>query len=153
MATSTKTVCYAFPVLTALANNTLTPITPITVHLPESGVNITRAWVDVSMDDITTSSAGGSIDVRTLDLQLDALGYDSTTTTSLLTNSGENIAICFTRNYNTYFQTNWVGPSMSCDLQILINQPAGSTRGMVNVCAILYITYEYDDRGRVVRYG
>ncbi len=143
MATSTKTICYAFPVLTSAANNTLTPISPITVYIPESGVSITRAWVDVSMDDIAT--AGATINARTVDLQLNVLGYSTTTNGNILSTSSENTAIISTRDFTTYFQTNWAGPSMTCDLQVLTNQSTGTTLGMVNICAILYITYEYDD--------
>ena len=144
MATSTKTICYAFPVGASAANNTLTTLPQITVYIPESSVNIISAWVDVTMDDITSVSTG-SITTRTVELQLGSSGFNSTTDSNTLTNSGENLSICSTRDFTSYFQTNWAGPSMTCDLSVLTNQTTGSPTGMVNVCAILYVTYDYDD--------
>lgn len=144
MATSVKTIAYAFPALASLTNNTLTNLTQITVYIPESSPVFQRVWVDVSMDDIITAT-GGSITARTVNLQLGAAGYSSTTNTVTLNNTAENASFIITRPFTSYFTTNWTGTSMTCDLQVLVNQSTGTTLGMVNVCAVLYITYEYDD--------
>jgi hypothetical protein len=144
MAISTKTICYAFPAAASAANNTLTPLTPITVYIPEASASIVRVWVEVTADDIITST-GGTVDVRQIDLQLGTAGYQTESCTSTIANSGENISWIISRGFTAYFQTNWSGPSMTCDLSVLFSQTTGLTLGMVNICAVLYITYEYDD--------
>lgn len=145
MATRLKTVSYAFPVLASLTNNTLTNFTQITVYLPESGTKtIRKAWVEVSMDDIITAT-GGSLTTKTVNLRLGAAGYTSTTNGNTLTNTGENLSYFTTRDFTSHFTTNWTGTSMTCDVQLQINQSTGTTLGMVNVCCNLFITYEYDD--------
>jgi hypothetical protein len=145
MATRLKTVQYAFPALASMTNNTLTNLTQITVYLPESGSKTIRAtWLEVSMDDIITVT-GGSLTTKTINLRLNAVAYSSTTNASTLTHSGENMSPFITRDFSSYFATNWTGTSMTCDVQMQINQSTGTTTGMVNVCATLHITYEYDD--------
>jgi hypothetical protein len=145
MATRIKTVQYAFPTLASLDNNTLTNLTQITVYLPESGTKtIKKAWVEVSMDDIITLT-GGSITTKTVNLRLAAVAYSSTTNTNETPNTAENISLFLVRDFTSHFVTNWTGTSMTCDLQLQINQTTGTTLGQVNVGATLHITYEYDD--------
>ena len=145
MANRLKTVQYAFPVLTNMTNNTLTNLPQITVHLPESGTKtIRKAWVEVSMDDVITGT-GGTVTTKTINLRLGAAGYTSTTNANTVANTGENISWQFTRDFTSHFTTNWTGTSMTCDVQVQVNQSTGTTPGMVSVCAMLYITYEYDD--------
>lgn len=145
MAIRLKTVQFAWPTLAALTNNTLTTFTQMTVYLPETGTKtIKAAWVEVSMDDIITAT-GGTLTTKTINLRLNAVAYSSTTNANTLTNSGENASFFLTRDFTSYFVTNWAGTSMTCDLQATINQSTGTTFGMVNVCATLHITYEYDD--------
>jgi hypothetical protein len=145
MATRLKTVQFAFPVLASLTNNTLTNLTQITVFLPESGTKtIKKAWVEITMDDIITAT-GGTVTTSTIDLRLGAAAYTSTTNAQTKANTGENISWQFTRDFTSHFTTNYTGTSMTCDLRLQINQSTGTTLGMVNVCAIVYVTYEYDD--------
>lgn len=145
MATRLKTVQFAWSALAAMTNNTLTTFTQMTVYLPETGTKtIKAAWVELSMDDIVTAT-GGTLTTKTVNLRLNAVAYSSTTNANTLTNSGENISHFITRDFTSYFVTNWTGTSMTCDLQAQINQSTGTTTGMVNVCATLHITYEYDD--------
>jgi len=145
MATRLKTIEYALPVLASLPNNTLTNLPQITVHLPESGTKtIKKAWIDVSMNDIVTAT-GGALVAKTINLRLGAAGYTSTTNGATMSHTGENAAHMFTRDFTSHFTTNWTGTSMTCDVQLQINQSSGTTLGMRNVCAMLYITYEYDD--------
>lgn len=145
MATRTKTVSFNFPTLTIVANNTQTPFTQITVYLPETGTKtIKHAWVEVSMDDIITAT-GGTLTTKTIDLSLNGASYTSTTNSNTLTNSGENHSFIFVRDFTSHFVTNYSGTSATCDLRLQINQSTGTTPNMVNVNAILYITYEYDD--------
>jgi hypothetical protein len=145
MAVRLKTVQYAFPVLASLTNNTLTNLTQITVFLPETGTKtIKKAWVEMSMDDIITNT-GGTITTKTVNLRLGAAGYTSTTNGNTLSNTGENLSLFLNRDFTTHFVTNWSGSSMTCDVQLQINQSTGTTTGMANVCCTLHITYEYDD--------
>jgi hypothetical protein len=140
-----KTVAFAFPTLASLPNNTLTNLSQITVELPETGTKtIRKAWVEISMDDITTAT-GNSISTKTVNLRLGAAGYTSTTNSNTIGQTGENIAWFTTREFTSHFTTNWTGTSMTCDVQLQVNNSGGTTFGFVNATCILYITYEYDD--------
>jgi hypothetical protein len=127
-----------------LTNNTLTNFTQITVNLPEATKTMRKAWVEISCDDIITAT-GGTVTTQTINLRLGAAAYTSTTNSNTLANSGENIAWFFTRDFSSHFITNWTGTSMTCDVQLQLNQSTGTTLGMVNVTCVLYITYEYED--------
>jgi len=144
MATSMKTVAFAFPRLAAITNNTLTNFSQITVTLPEGSKVFKSCFVEFSCNDIITAT-GGTITTKTAGLRLGAAAYTSIANSNTITNSGENIALMFTQDYTAHFTTNWTGTSMTCDFQVQINQSTGTTLGMVDGGAILYITYEYDD--------
>lgn len=144
MALRLKTVQYAFPTLAAVTNNILTNFTQITVYLPEATKTIRKAWVEITCDDIITAT-GGSVTTKTINLRLGAVAYTSTTNGNTVGNTGENISWMFTRDFTSHFTTNWTGTSMTCDVQMQINQSTGTTLGMVNATCVLYVTYEYDD--------
>lgn len=145
MATRLKTVQYSFPVLASLTNNTLTTMTQITVYLPETGTKTFRKVIaKVTGDDIVTAT-GGSIGTRTVNLRLGAAAYTTNSNANTLTNSGENLSVFYSADFTSHFTTNWTGASMTCDVQVLLNQTTGTTLNMVNVCVTLDITYEYDD--------
>jgi hypothetical protein len=145
MAIRLKTVQYSYPVLASLTNNTLTNMTQITVYLPETGTKTFRKVIaKVTGDDIVTVT-GGSIATRTVNLRLGAAGYTSNSNANTLTNSGENLSVYYSADFTSHFTTNWTGTSMTCDVQVLMNQSTGTTLNMVNVCVTLDITYEYDD--------
>ncbi len=144
MATRLKTVQYAFPTLASVTNNTLTNFTQITVYLPEATKTIRKAWVEITADDIITAT-GGSVTTSTINLRLNAVAYTSTTNGNTKGNTGENITWGFTRDFTSHFTTNWTGTSMTCDVQVQINQSTGTTLGLVNATCVLYITYDYDD--------
>lgn len=144
MATRLKTVQFAAPVLTSAVNNTLTNIPQFTVYLPEATKTIKKAWVEVSFDDIITAT-GGTLTTKTINLRLGANAYTSTTNAQTATHTSENASYQLTRDFTSHFTTNWTGTSMTCDIQVQFNHSTGTTTGMVNVCAILYVTYEYDD--------
>jgi len=145
MATRLKTVQFAFPVLAALTNNTLTNLTQITVYLPETGTKTFRSVVaHVTMMDIITAT-GGNLTTKTLAISLGGAAYTSIANANALTQSGENACFWLSQNFTSHFTTNWSGTSMTCDFRLQINQSTGTTLGMVNVCVTLEITYEYDD--------
>lgn len=145
MATSLKTVEYVFPALASMTNNTLTTLTQITLYLPETGTKTFRSVVaKVTMDDIVTAT-GGSWTTKTMNLRLGAASYTSIANANTLTGGGENASLYLAADFTSHFTTNWSGTSMTCDFQLQVNQSAGTTTGMVNVCVTLEVTYEYDD--------
>ena len=145
MATRLKTIEYAFPTLASLTDAVVTNLTQITVYLPETGTKTFRSViVRWTCDDIITAT-GGTINEFRTGLRLGAAGYTTVTNTNDITNSGENISFQITANLTSHFTTNWSGTSMTCDLQVYMDQSTGTTLGLVNVSATLEITYEYDD--------
>jgi hypothetical protein len=145
MATRLKTVEYAFPALASLTDAVLTNVTQITVYLPESGTKTFReVIVRWTCDDIITVT-GGTINEFRTGLRLGAAAYTTVTNLNDIVNSGENISFQITADLTSHFTTNWTGASMTCDLQVYMDQSTGTTLNLVNVCATLEITYEYDD--------
>jgi hypothetical protein len=151
MATRLKTVEFAFPTLTTMANNTPTTFTQ-TVYIPEATKTFRAVWVEVSMDDITTTTAS-TITTKSVNLQLGAVAYSLTTNANTYTSSAKNLSLFLTRGgvttagptFADYFNTNWTSTSMTCNVQVQVNQSAGTTSGMTNICVTLHITYAYDD--------
>ena len=144
MATRLKTVHYAFERLATSVNNTLTNFTQLTLYLPESSVVIKSAIVTITFDDVITAT-GGSITTKNIGLRLGANGYTTITSSNTLTNSGENISAMISANFGSIMNSTWTGTSMTCDLQFQVNQSTGTTLGLANICAVVEITYEYDD--------
>lgn len=144
MAISQKTVYYSFPALASLVNNTLTTLTQITLDLPESSKTFRSVRAIVTMDDIITAT-GGSITTKTFGLRLGAAAYTSVANANTITNTGENLSLFWELDYLAHFAANWAGSSMTCDFQATVNQSTGTTLGMVNVCVLLEITYDYED--------
>jgi len=141
---SLKTVEYAFPTLAALSDAVVTNLTQITVALPESGKTFRSVRVKVTCDDIITAT-GGTITEYRIGLRLGAAAYTTVTNLNDITNSGENLSLFLSADFTSHFTTNWSGTSMTCDLQVYVDQSTGTTLGMVNVSATLEITYEYDE--------
>lgn len=146
MAIRQKTVVFAFPTYTSVvANITVTNLTQITVYLPETVRRFVSCYVEVGFQDVITAT-GGSITEHRVGLQLAAAGYSTITELDDIANTAENIAgVMGPFDFTSYFTTNWSGSSMTCDLQVYFNQNTGTTTGMRNVTALLYVTYEYDD--------
>lgn len=146
MATSLKTISYAFDMVTStVTNNTLTPLTQITVDIPETVIAFESVFLEIGFQDIITAT-GGTITSSQVDLQLQGAGAPATQTVSAITNTGENLALIYSPlDYTSHFTTNWTGTSRTVDVSVLFNQTTGTTQGMVNVTAILHITYSYDD--------
>lgn len=147
MATRLKTVEYAFPVLASVTNDTLTNFTQTTVYLPDIRSGSGRfhsVELRITADDQITA-IGGSVTTKTINLRLGAVAYTSTTNANILTHSAQSISHLFVRDFTDHFNTNWTGTSMTCDAQMQINQSTGTPTDLVNACARLYITYEYDD--------
>lgn len=146
MATRLKTIEFATPVLASATDATVTNFTQITVYIPEASGTVTFRKVTcvTTADDIITATGGTVTEYRT-GLRLGAAGYTTVTNTNDITNSGENISFQVSADFTSHFTTNWSGTSMTCDIQTYWDQSTGTTLGMRNLTARLYITYEYDD--------
>ena len=143
MATSLKTTNWGFPPLASTTNNVIGTFSSIVIEIPESGISIKSAWVDIGFNDVITAT-GGTIGTIRVDFQLGSNGSFGSTASTTLSNSAENIALIVTRDFTTYFQNFWSGTTMSCQVGILTNQTTGTTLGMNNLSAQLNVTYEYD---------
>ncbi len=146
MATRLKTIEFAAPVLASATDATVTNFTQITVYIPEASGTVTfrRVVCVTTADDIVTAT-GGTINEYRTGLRLGAAGYTTVTNLNDITNSGENISFQVSADFTSHFTTNWSGTSMTCDIQTYWDQSTGTTLGMRNLTARLYITYEYDD--------
>lgn len=144
MTTRLKTIEYHFPVLGSITDNTLTSFTPINIYIPENSISFKSVFLDIMLNDITTAT-GNNVTTRTMSLYLGEASESTITNTNTLTNTGENITFIISGDYTSYFTNNWSGNSMSCGAKVLTIQSGGTTTGMRDATACLFITYEYDD--------
>lgn len=146
MATREKSVCFAFPMTTALvADAVVTNLSQITLYIPESSPTFTSVFVEVGFQDAITAT-GGTVNEHRVGLRLGAAAYTTFTETDDLTNTGENMAgVIGPVDFTSHFNTNWTGTNMTCDLQVYFDQNTGTTLGMNNVTALVWVTYTYDD--------
>ena len=150
MATRQKTISFAWDLRTTLVTDaTLTSLGSITLYTPENSVgnpiNFISAFVEIGFNDVITAT-GGTITEHRVALNLG--GTDTTITeTDDIANSGENIGgvltpFDFTSKFNSEYGT---GTSKTCEVKVYFDQDTGTTLGMINVSAVIYLTYEYDD--------
>jgi hypothetical protein len=146
MATREKTIIYTFPMTTAdVVDAVVTNLTQMTIEIPETVISFTSVFADVGFQDIVTAT-GGTIGEHRVGLRLGAAGYTTFTELDDIPNTGENIGgIIGPIDFTSHFTTNWTGTSMTCDLQVYFDQTTGTTLGMRNVTAQLFITYTYND--------
>lgn len=146
MATREKTVVFAFPMTTSdVADAVTTNLSQITVYIPEASPVFKSVFVEIGWQDIITAT-GGTITEHRCGLRLGAAAYTTITETDDIANTGENMAgVVGPFDFTTHFTTNWTGTSMTCDVQVYFDQTTGTTLGMRNVTAMLYVTYQYDD--------
>lgn len=146
MATREKTVCFAFPMTTALvADAVVTNLSQITLYIPEASPVFRSVFVEVGFQDVVTAT-GGTIGEHRVGLRLGAAAYTTVTELDDIANSGENLAgVLGPFDFTSHFTANWSGTSMTCDLQVYFDQTTGTTLGMANVTALVYVTYEYND--------
>lgn len=147
MALATKTVRYGWGSLTtATADLTKTSLGTKTVYIPETTSRVIRsAFVIFSGQDIITAT-GGSVNRLQVSVGIDAVAdSDVNDLAATIANTGENIALHWHADFTTYFQTNFTGTSHSVEMFWLQSQNTGTTAGYRNVCAELFVTYEYDD--------
>lgn len=146
MALREKTVCFAFPMQGALVPDAvLTALGQITVFVPEASPTFTSVAVEVGFQDVITAT-GGTITEHRVALRLGGAAFTTFTETDDIANSGENMAgVIGPIDFTAHFNANWSGTSMTCDCSVFFDQNTGTTLGMANVTALLYVTYTYDD--------
>lgn len=144
MATRLKTVKYAFPNLASVTNATLTNFSQITLYLPENSKVFKSVVCKVTANDIITAT-GGTLNEWRVALRLGAAAYTTITNTNDITHTGENITFGLVQSFTGHFTSNWSGTSMTCDVQIYLDQSTGTTLNFVDATCELEITYEYDD--------
>lgn len=141
-----KTILFAFPMNTNTSlDATLTNFTQITAYIPENSPTFVSVFVEIGFQDVITAS-GGRITEHRCALRLGSSAYNTIIETDDIAQSGENISgIIGPFNFTSYFTNNWSGTSMTCDVAFFFDQNSGTTQGMRNTTAILYVTYSYDD--------
>ena len=145
MATREKTVIFGFPTLDSVADAVVTNFAQITVNIPETVIAFTSVFAEIGWQDAITAT-GGTVTEHRVALRLGAAGYTTVTELDDIANSGENLAgVIGPFDFTSHFTTNWSGTSMTCDVQVYFDQNTGTTLGMRNCSAVLYVTYTYDD--------
>lgn len=146
MATRHKTIRYAVPTTTTVITDaTVTNLSQITVNIPEASPSFVSVTAEVAFQDVITAT-GGTITEHRVALRLGAAGYTTFTELDDITNTAENMAgVIAPVDFTAHFNTNWTGSSMTLDTQVYFDQTTGTTLGMINVNAVIVITYSYDD--------
>lgn len=146
MATRLKTICYAWPIVNSIPDSTPTGLGTITIYIPETTRTFKSVYIETSFMDIITAT-GGTISEQTVDVQLGAAGPTSALETDDVTHTGEQISgITGPWDLTSYFDANFGGgASQTCTVSMGFTQSTGTTLGMVNCTAMIYITYEYSD--------
>jgi hypothetical protein len=144
MATRLKTICFPLPPLSSITDASVTNFTQVTLNIPESSLSFKKVWVECGATDII-SATGGTIGEWRIGLRLAAVAYTTVTQLNDIVNSGENMAPHICADFTTHFTTNWSGSSMTCDVQIYLDQTTGTTFNFTNGWGLIWVTYEYDD--------
>lgn len=128
-----------------VADAVITNLSQITLYIPEGSPTFTSVFVEVGFQDVITAT-GGTITEHRCGLRLGAADYTTVTETDDIGQTSENLAgVIGPFDFTSHFNTNWTGTSMTCDLQVYFDQSTGTTLGMANVTAMIYVTYEYND--------
>lgn len=131
--------------VTVVPDATVTNLDQITIQIPDTPTSFKSVTAEVAFADVVTAT-GGTINEHRVGFRLGAAAYTTFTETDDIANSGENIAgLVSPIDMTAHFNTNWTGGSMTFDLQVYFDQNTGTTLGMINVNALIKITYEYDD--------
>lgn len=143
MATTVKTIEYAFPLSTGAVNSaTARDFTSITIYIPE-----TPTFKSVILETSSHSWNGTqSVTAVLMGISLGAVARNDTTVTQTIVNSAENYSFIFTRDVTSYFQTNWTGTNMAAGCRLTVTGPATAS-----ATAKLIITYTFDDTSATTR--
>lgn len=146
MTLRTNSVSYGFGTsTTALTAATRLELAAVTVVIAEtSSRTIRSAYVEVSARGTETSAT--SLTSRLFGIRVDGGTWNDVSTTETIPNSGDQQSIRFRRDVTSFLQTNFTGSSHS--VQIAVQFGGLPT---INICARLWITYEYDDASASTR--
>lgn len=141
-----KTLSFAADTYTAdVPDATLTTLSQFNVRIEETVIAFTSVWVEFGYQDAITVT-GGTVTEHRVALRLGGAAYTTFTETDDIANSGENMAgVIGPVDFTSHFNTNWSGPTMTCDVQGYIDYSTGTTLVSRNLTAILHVTFEYDD--------
>jgi hypothetical protein len=141
MATSVKTIEYAFALATGtVASTTARDFAQIAaLAIPETSSRTFRSVI-LEVSCLEEDATAGDLTAVLLGIQLGAVARSDATVTQTITNSGENQSFLFSRDVTSYFVTNYTGTSMTSDCRLTV-----TGRSTNNATAKLIITYEYDD--------
>lgn len=138
MATSVKTIEFAFPLSTAQVNSaTARDFTSITIYIPESSPVFQSVTLEMGSH---TWNGTTSVTAILMGISLGAVARSDSTVTQTITNSGENYSFLFYRDVTSYFTTNWAGTSMSAGARFTVTGVATA-----NAIAKLIITYTFNE--------
>lgn len=158
MATKTHgSTVWAFDTLTTnLATNTTLGTSPrhdftaITVFVTESSPSFLSAEVEVGFRSVFPTTARNVTGVR-IGIKLGAVAFsDQDYTPTVASSTSASYAFQAKRDVTSYFNTNWSGTSMSCQVGIAVSMAAAEN--ITNVWANLILTYSYDDNAGVGTY-
>lgn len=141
-----KFITYSIPTtVTVIPDATVTNLAQITINIPETVIAFKAVGVEIAFQDIITAT-GGTIAEHRVGFRVGAAAYTTFTEVDDITQTGENIGgVIAPVDFTAHMNTNWVGPSMTLDLQVFFDQNSGTTLGMINVNALVTISYTYDD--------
>jgi len=144
MATRLKTVEYWFPLLTPVADNTLTAATQITVHIPEAAAGVVTfrtVFVDLVIADANTAAA--NVTNRNIQLTIQGASASTVSNGQTYTTSGEQFIFQHSADFTGYFTSNWgSNASRTLDCSVLVNT---GVLGCTNASIKVVITYAFDD--------
>lgn len=135
---------------TSLAAATRHDFAAQTIQIPETSSRTFRS-VTIQIDVIDNSATAVSLTSWLIGIKLGAVAFDDVTVTETIANTGEHQSFRFRRDVTSYFASNFgAGATQTCQVGVQFGALA-----VINVCAKLIITYEFDDaatsRAKTVR--
>lgn len=146
MASSTRTLVYAFPTENAdVADAAVRTLATQTITVPETVGRVFRsARISVYCQDFCTAT-GATVGEMRVGCSVGGAAYTTVTETDDLTHSGENMGIVFEADFTAQFTANFgAGTTQTVQVQIYVDQTSGTTLGTRNACALLELTYDFD---------
>lgn len=153
MAIRHKTVAFASAPLLNLVDATLTDLPTFSARIHEigaPGTTILECWVELSCWDVVTAT-GGTVTETRVGLSINGAAPTVQTDFSDFAQTGENLAFVIgPLTFTSQATVNWTtNIPVNVVVSAYLDQNTGTTLGMANVSAILYVTYAYDDNPAV----
>jgi hypothetical protein len=101
------------------------------------------AILEIACQDVITVTVGTVTEFR-IGVDVAGAGFTDYTITNDISNTGENMSFLLSADFVQKFIDNFgTGPSQTVQARAYFVQSTGTTLGMINLTAVLYITYEY----------